>query len=212
MFNAEEFLQRLSQDYDFINHAPRNSNRTVNVLNYLGGIVQQIFRGDNYSVSLPPRRPIVGRYFSKNFPIIVKKNNQEVFVMTCHFVGSSLKSNVINNFEHMLGVSANVLDNVKYCNIQIFQNRVPVKSNGQITKWDFLSDGDLRKYVNLLDSPETPHKPYAFGVYVIETPVAGQVFTEASLNGIAIRDRIINDLSMQAVIAKITRLRQDLGD
>lgn len=215
MFDVNDFLQRLSEDYNFIENTPRNQNRTANVLQYLGGIVREIFVGGSYTVSAPVRRPTTGRYFDKQFPIIVKKDNNVVFVMTCHVVASSLKKNAINNFEHMMGVSANVPSNVKYCNIQIFQNRVPVRNTqGAIRKWDFLSDGDLIKYVNLYDAPEAAHKPYAFGVFVIETPVAGQHFSLANLNGIPenITSRIFGDLSIQNTLSKISALRQQLGD
>jgi hypothetical protein len=215
MFNSNDFLQSISLDYNFIQLSPRSQDRMSNTLRYLGAQIESIFSGNNYSVTYPGRNQVHGQYYVKQVPIIVSKNEIPVFVMTCHFVGSGLKKNIINNFEHMLGVSANIqLNDVKFCNILIFQNRCPTKSRGQVTGYDFLDETDLSKYLNLSDDVNSAHKPFTYGVFVIETPVAGQSFLEAPLAGFSavVRNQINRDLAVASSFMKIAQLRQDLGD
>jgi hypothetical protein len=220
MFNTDEFLERIEADYNFSEFSPHNQSRLFQTLNYLGSQVQEIFSEPPYSVTFPTdsvrRVPVAGSYYPKEFAVVVNRNEQPIFVLTCHFIASSFKKNINNSFENMLGDCSNLQSNgVKYGSIHILQTRFPVKDGANnITGWDFLNGLDLERHIKLSLSDNAAHKPFTNSVLVIETPVEGQEIALSTLAGIddEIRNSVFTNLTVANAFTRLIQLRNDLEE
>lgn len=220
MFNTNDYLRRIGDDYDFIRYSPRNQARMLHTLRYLGEQVAEIFDTPSYTVSYPRdsvrRKDVDGTYYTKRYPIVVEHNQNFEFLLSCHFVSSSFKKNINNAFERTLGECANVQSNgVRYGTILILQDKCPVlDSHDNVVDWDFLSGVDVVRHINLINSADSAHKPFVSGVTVIQTPENGQAIAMAQLNGFepATRNQLVNQLPVFNIFRTLQQLRQNLGN
>ncbi len=119
---------------------------------------------------------IQGRYYPKRVDITVKYNDKPVAGFAIKFVMRNYSQNNINYFENMLGETANIRSNsIPYFQIFIVFDKVPYyKNDGELTKWESISQHLLAKYEALsTDDPRsylhTPDKTLFVLLHLAET-------------------------------------------
>jgi hypothetical protein len=167
--NNSEFLEVLKQSFLIYQKTSARSNEKLKILHgeISNDLVNRIKRhndtGDIYTVSSlgyanGKEMRIEGRYIDKTVDIAIEKNNEVISGIAVKFVMSNYKQNANNYFENMLGETANIrCKRIPYFQILIIPEKLPYfDKSGNITKWEFIEDANIKKYIVLsTDNPET---------------------------------------------------------
>ncbi|MDR1697775.1 MAG: hypothetical protein LBR37_02515 [Erysipelotrichaceae bacterium] len=124
---------------------------------------------------------VPGRYMDKTLDITVSRNERVIAGLAIKFVMSNYSQNSNNYFENMLGETANLRsNNIPYFQIFIIPDKIPYyDSKKNITKWEEISEHNLKKYKKLSNDNvdifmHTPNKTF---VGVIHLPECGLEIT-----------------------------------
>lgn len=115
---------------------------------------------------------IEGRYYPKNVDITIFRKQKPVAGYAIKFVMRNYSQNSNNYFENMLGETANIRSNkIPYFQVFIIFDKVPYyKKGGAFSKYDVISEHNLKKYLNLSnDNPDVfQHTPDKTLIVLIE--------------------------------------------
>lgn len=157
------------------------SNEKLKILH--GAIAEDLGRrlGDGYAVhSLgvgdEKEYDIQGRYIDKKVDITVVWGDKIVAGIGVKFVMQNYQQNSNNDFENMLGETANIRSNrVPYFQIFIIPDTLPYYDKSRtIQKWEHFDEHNVGKYLTLADDNKDFyfHTPNKTLLYVVELPDA----------------------------------------
>lgn len=153
----EEFLKIISRSFEaFLDKGTSRSTDKLKPLH--GAIARDIANrlGPEYVVWSQgywhdKEAEVEGRYVSKRVDITVKKKDKVVAGIAVKFVMQNYSQNSNNNFENMLGETANIrCAACPYFQIFIILDKLPYYNRDKrIVKWETFTDHNISKYVVL---------------------------------------------------------------
>lgn len=166
MLTNEQFLKVITESFKI--YLYKDSSRSTAKLKSLHGHIAkdlaELF-GKDYTIKSQgygdDKEGIInGRYYPKNVDITVSKNGKPIAGYAVKFVMRNYSQNSNNYFENMLGETANIRSNsIPYFQIFIIFEKVPYyKSKGEFSKYDVISEHNLKKYFAL--SKDDPNAYY----------------------------------------------------
>lgn len=157
-----------------------------------------------------------GKYYDKVVDVDIAKDANSVGIVSIKFVTSNFKQNANNYFEHLMGETANLRRNgIIFGHLMVIPKIVPyLKRNGEIAREEVIGAHHLRKYVNLAQDDDYPHKPDAIGIGLIALPMQNlQNTEEIELANVASMDldatiatALQNELSVSGFVRKMKTL------
>jgi len=179
----DEFIECLKKSFIKYLQTSERSNEKLKILH--AEIAQDIIKrleDDKYSVhSLGvndgKEKRIKGRYVDKKVDIAVSYLDENVAGFAVKFVMSNYSQNSNNYFENMLGETANIRSaNIPYFQIFCIFDTLPYyDKNGDILKWEKISEHNIDKYTKLSEDCtdlfyHTPNKILIYNIH-LENPI-----------------------------------------
>lgn len=174
-----QFLAVLKKSFIAYLQTGARSNKKLGVLH--GAIskdLQERLDDDKYSVfslghGMGKEHKINGRYVDKTVDITITENGNPIAGIAVKYVMSNYSQNSNNYFENMLGETANIRSaKIPYFQIFIIPDKIPYfDKDGGISKWERISEHNLKKYIKLSDDNieaflHTPNKTLVFIVHI----------------------------------------------
>ena len=187
----EEFLKIISRSFEaFLDKGTSRSTDKLKPLH--GAIARDIANrlGPEYVVWSQgywhdKEAEVEGRYVSKRVDITVKKKDKVVAGIAVKFVMQNYSQNSNNNFENMLGETANIrCAACPYFQIFIILDKLPYYNRDKrIVKWETFTDHNISKYVVLSRDNidvffHTPNKTLIYVVHLPDTAAEVKTQTE----------------------------------
>ncbi len=190
--NLETALQQSYTNY--LHSGARSTEKLLPLHKFLGAQFKSIHNGAQIVTKLGDldgELKAPGAYYPKNVDIAavtggltrisnksfaVQDIDQILGILGVKFVSSNFKQNANNYFENMMGETANIqAKGIPYSHFIAVPIEIPYFNNqGQITRLETLSEGDLKKYVTLMAGPDGAHKPAFISFALVKYDLAGQ--------------------------------------
>lgn len=176
------FLKVLSKSFAiYLKTSPRSNEKLKILHGYISTTLQNLI-GYNYHISSlgigdGKESEAHGRYMDKKVDIVISKGKKAIAGLAVKFVMSNYSQNSNNYFECMLGETANIRsNNIPYFQVFIIPDKIPYyDKDGNITKWEEITNHNLDKYVNLSNDNvdafmHTPNKTFVGVVHISDCP------------------------------------------
>ena len=139
-----------------------------------------------FSLGLGKEESITGRYMGKKVDITIKNGETFVAGIAVKFVMSNYSQNTNNYFENMLGETANIRCNgIPYFQIFCIFDVLPYFDiNGNIRRWEHVSEQSISKYVKLSqdNSDVYFHTPNKTLMYILHLNPDGETIGSITTN------------------------------
>ena len=129
--------------------------------------------------------PMKGIYYDKKVDIVIKKEDEVLAGIGVKFIMSNYSQNSNNYFENLLGETANIrISGKPYYQILILRSKSPYfNSDGILSKYELLSEHNLKKYLELSKDDinkhkHVPNKMLLFIVDISDNPDIGTTKTD----------------------------------
>jgi hypothetical protein len=170
MYNQDEFIAAAELSYRAIDREINSKKRSPIRLKAIQDQILANLRdsfGPNASAEDAHLQPVDGLYHRKNFPIVVKRNDEPVLCIGTTFTLGGYESNIINYFQSILGESVNLqMSGKNYASIQIIPTQIKRTNNGNVT-YDDIKPSNFRKFYELLGSEHQAFTPMALGCQIV---------------------------------------------
>ena len=216
MFDSANLIQSIQQSYDFIieNNNSTSPRRLNPFQSFVGNIIRENVRED-VVVGFPNLQQIEGAYYVKRVPIVISLDGDVKLCIGSKSILNGYGANVINQFQNLLGETANIqANNIKYANILFIPTRVPRNTgNGNLVEYEQITEADLQKFVKLFSLQEFAHTPFATACVIIDINYERETVQLADLSGIFSAEFVQfyqDNLSMDQFLAKIVEYCNNL--
>jgi len=178
------FLNALRESYIAYEKYGSRSNKKLRPLHqWLANEMQNVLKRKYIIQSLAKgssgrEKQVSGKYYIKTVDISLSRDdhartdNSPLAVISMKFVTSNFQQNANNYFEHLMGETANIRRRgVIFGHFMVLPNKIPYHAKDEsFKKWEYIKSHHLRKYVNLEQDNDYPHKPDVMGISLISLP------------------------------------------
>jgi len=170
--NTDEFCKALSLTFaNYIKYGARSNKKLKPVHSWIGQEISN--RIDNsYSVHWvdhPKEDTIEGKYLPKRVDVSVLKKGVSKGVVSFKFVTSNYSQNNVNYFENLIGECANLkMAGIPFGHIFVLRDIIPYyEKSGQISKYEKVTDHNLKKYIELSKDYQLMHSPNVMAITIV---------------------------------------------
>jgi len=170
--DTDDFCKALSLTFSNYKEFGARSNKKLKPIH--AWIGQEISKRLDKSYSVhwvdhPNEDTIEGKYLPKRVDISVLQKGKPKGVVSFKFVTSNYSQNNVNYFENLIGECANLkMAGIPFGHIFVLRDVIPYyKKDGDISKFEKVTDHNLKKYIELSKDSNLMHSPNAMAIIII---------------------------------------------